>query len=615
MIIMHQINPDKQTVESCLKNKSYSIDFYQREYIWSKETVEILLDDIFHSFDVSYEEHKDADLSQELLSKFNWYYLNIFITNDVNGKIYIVDGQQRLTTLTLIGTKLYHMVENESFKDALKNCIYGKDKWKGNIFRLDHEKRCNVMECILEEKAFLGEHKSTTEKNLLNRYKDISKYFDEKYFDEKKLETFISYFLERLVLVELAITQDDTAMIFEVINDRGEALKPFEILKGKMIGSLDKTDTEKYSEYWDNAMFRLSTMEDMFFIDYLKSKFIFKRNSKLEATINNTYHRYIFERNEISDKLGFYKNSPDRIENIKKFIKEDLEYYSELYARVKKNEDTFLGYNKINDLSGHYQVIMAACSINDPDEAEKISTIAKEFDRLYMLLNLNNVYDSNKFQEISYSFNEKINGVQVSNYRNIFKDVIKDTIKERKQVENVECELEYRAFFQKTYANTKSRLLKYLFARIEAYLCENTNQNMQNNIEYISTKTGHVQGYHIEHILSRNELNKSYFASEEEFEIHRNLLGGLLLLKGLDNISSGNESYDQKLKTYSAGLVYGHSLNKDFYHTNKNLEEFNNILYEKCECKLEPLDVFDNEALMKRSKLLYHLIRIIWEVE
>ena len=48
------IQPDKQTVQQCLKDKTYYVDFYQREYVWSKKTVEILLDDIFDVFEQSY---------------------------------------------------------------------------------------------------------------------------------------------------------------------------------------------------------------------------------------------------------------------------------------------------------------------------------------------------------------------------------------------------------------------------------------------------------------------------------------------------------------------------------------------------------------------------------
>ena len=609
------INPDKQTVESCLKNKSYYIDFYQREYVWNKETVEILLRDIFYAFELSYEQYKDADLSQEVLEQFNWYYLNIFITNNINGKVYIVDGQQRLSTLTLIATKLYHLTTDENLKDTLKDCIYGKDKWKGSIYRLDHEKRKRVMDCILSGKEAPTDFRNKTEETLVCRYEDISSYIDKKEMDEKKLNTFISYFLERLVLVELGITKDDTPMIFEVINDRGEALKPFEILKGKLVGALNKHDTEAHSEKWDSAINRLFGIEDDFFIDYIKARFIFKRNSKLETTINNTYHRYIFEANEIADSLSFRKTDKNQLANIKNFINNDLDYYSSLYAKIRKNEDEFLLYNNVVlTLSGQYQIIMAACSVNDPQEEEKISTIAKEYDRLYILLTLNGVYNSNTWQEISYSLNEKVRGLPIDEYRKVFDAVIIETIKERKGIKNVTSVLDYQSFLKADYTNIEKRSLRYFLARIEKYICDGLKREMNNDVQYIATKTSYKLGYHIEHILSRNSTNLSYFDNEENFEAKRNQLGGLLLLKDRDNISSGNEEYYDKLKTYSAGLVWGHTLCKDFYHTNKELDDFNDNLEKLCGLKISSIDVFDKKALEDRCKLLYQLVKIIWMV-
>lgn len=613
------ITPEKQTVELCLKNKSYYIDFYQREYVWSKSTVEVLLKDIFYAFELSHEQYKDSDLSQEILEKFNWYYLNIFITNNINGKVYVVDGQQRLSTLTLIATKLYHITDNECLKDTLKECIFGKDKWKGNIFRMDHDKRKDVMECILLNKAYDNKYKNKTEETLVERYKDISKYIDDKAMDSKKLTAFISYFLERLVLVELTITKDDTPMIFEVINDRGEALKPFEILKGKLVGALSKDDTETYSNKWDTAIARLFSIEDDFFSDYIKSRFVFKRNSKIESEINNSYHRYIFEsnsNNEVANGLELRRSDKNYIMNIKTFIDNDLNYYSSLYAKIRSNCDEFLRYNNvINSLSGQYQIIMAACSINDSEENLKITTLAKEFDRMYMLLRLNGVYDSNSFQEISYSLNEKISGVTIENYRSVFNKATIDAIEKRKGITGLISLLDYNTFIKKDYTNMDTRSLRYFLARIEQYICKETNQTMKNDVEYISTKTGAQTGYHIEHILSRNDQNKGYFTSEEEFESKRNLLGGLLLLKGVDNISSGNEAYDDKLKTYSAGLIWGHSLCSDFYHTNKSMDAFNDKLLEACGHKIEGIDIFDANALEQRSLLLYNLVKIVWEID
>lgn len=613
------ITPEKQTVEICLKNKSYYIDFYQREYVWSKETVEILLRDIFYAFELSYEEYKDAELTQDLIEKFNWYYLNIFITNNINGKVYIVDGQQRLSTLTLIATKLYHITENEYLKDTLKECIYGRDKWKGNIFRLDHDKRHMMMDKILNgDNEVPKEFKNKTEETLWNRYVDISKYIDDKNMDSKKLDTFISYFLERLVLVELTITKDDTPMIFEVINDRGEALKPFEILKGKLVGALDKNDTEKYSDLWDKAMSRLFGMEDAFFVDYLRSRFIFKRNSKIESSINNAYHRYIFESNDIGQSLAFRKTDKNQIVNIKGFIGESLPYYSKLYAKTRNNElkDEFLAYiSNIHDLKGHFAIILSACEINDPQEDEKIRKIAREYDRLYMLLRLNGVYDSNAFQEISYNLNGMIQGKTIDQYRGLFDEALKEAIGERRSKESITTLLDYATFKTMGYHNIEKRALRYFLARVEKYICDGIKQNMQDTVEYISTKTGNKTGYHIEHILSHNDTNRAYFDTEEEFETSRNQLGGLLLLKDLDNISSGNEEYADKLKTYSAGLVWGHTLVDAFHHVNKDLEAFNEELYSKCGNQICPIAVFDKDALEQRNKLLYEIVKIIWEID
>lgn len=499
----------------------------------------------------------------------------------------------------------------------MKGCIFGKDKWKGNIFNIDDEKRKDVMNCLLEDKAYdQSSIKNKTEETLVNRYADISKFIDDKRMDENKTNTFISYFLERLVLVELIITKDDTPMVFEVINDRGESLKSFEILKGKMVGALNKSDTEAFSNKWDIAISKLHDIENDFFIDYIKARFIFKRNSKLEASINQMYHRYIFDINDIADNLQFRKTDPQQITNIKDFIDKDLRYYSQLYSKIRGNNDEFLRYcNTILQFSGQYQIILSACDVDDSEEDNKINTIAKEYERLYMILRLNGAYDSNTFQEISYSLNEKIKNKDISEYHGVFDDAISQTIRERKQVATVSSLLDYSSFLQANYTNLDTRFLRYYLARVEQYICDSARQGaMKNSVEYIATKTGNKTAYHIEHILSHNETNRNYFNDDEDFELNRNRLGGLLLLKDRDNISSGNEEYIDKLKTYSSGLVLGHSLCEDFYHANKNMEDFNKELKIKCGLEFESINVFDKVALEKRNKLLYNLTKLIWDI-
>ena len=611
-----EIIPDRQTVQSCLSKKTYFVDFYQREYVWSKNTVDILLRDIFYAFEISYEEHKDEELTEEVLELYNWYYMNVFITNKVNSKVYIVDGQQRLTTLTLIATKLYHLITDETLKDLLKDCIFTKDMFKGNVFCIDNEKRKDVMESILDNVPYTEPIKNKTEETLLGRFKDVSRFIDDKQMDEDKLRTFCMYFLRKLVMVELSVEKDDTPMVFEVINDRGEALKPYEILKGKMVGLLSKNDTQAYSEKWDKAMLQLPDMQDNFFGDYLKSRFVTSSNAKLEAALNNLYHRYIFDVNDIAQELSFRRTDANHIKNIKNFIDNELTYYATLYAKIRSNKDEYLKYdNEINDLSMQYQNIMAACTINDPREDEKIQVLAAEMDRFWMLLNLNGVYDSNEFQDKCYRISQQLKDAELESYRSIYNNMLTDTIRQKRGIEGEVPLLDYNSFTKKNYTNMNTRMLRYFLARIEQYISNETSIDMQNSVSDISKKTGKITGYHIEHILSHNETNRSYFQSDEEFEEKRNQLGGLLLLMGINNISSGNEEYEDKLKTYSNGLMWGHSLCEEFYHSNLNFTKFNERLQKEYGVSFKPYQKFDKEALEERSKLLYQLVKIIWEVE
>jgi len=86
-------------------SKNYYIDFYQREYVWIKDTVFKLLDDIYSKFLECYTSHSGQTQDVDFIEKeYDWYYLNTVILNedkDTNKK-YIVDGQQRSTTLTLL---------------------------------------------------------------------------------------------------------------------------------------------------------------------------------------------------------------------------------------------------------------------------------------------------------------------------------------------------------------------------------------------------------------------------------------------------------------------------------------------------------------------------------
>ena len=104
------ISPDKQNINAVFSSTTYHIDFYQRDYRWTSEPVLRLLDDVFFKFEETYDTKNKLTADQAVIEEhYPWYYLNTYVTNKVGGKVFIVDGQQRLTTLSLILTVRLHM--------------------------------------------------------------------------------------------------------------------------------------------------------------------------------------------------------------------------------------------------------------------------------------------------------------------------------------------------------------------------------------------------------------------------------------------------------------------------------------------------------------------------
>ncbi|TDO82992.1 uncharacterized protein DUF262 [Flavobacterium chryseum] len=275
------ISPDKQNIDRVFSNTTYYIDFYQRQYKWNEEPVKRLLEDIFYKFNEEFKKHKDSDIPlEQLITKYSWYYLNTYVTNVIDGKIYVVDGQQRLTTITLILIKLKHLAESQKSEltDWVKNKISGHAGFKKE-FWMNHEAHKIAMQGLLDGLASdsIDVTSGITAQNMVSNYQSISKWLDNELSGNLyKLESFIFFFLNRLVLINLAVEQTEVPMVFEVINDRGVKLKPYEILKGKLLGQIEKDELIqlKLNDIWEDQVKKINDFKedeiDEFFNYFLK---------------------------------------------------------------------------------------------------------------------------------------------------------------------------------------------------------------------------------------------------------------------------------------------------------------------------------------------------------
>jgi len=610
------IAPDKQNIDSVFANTTYYIDFYQRDYRWNDEPVVRLLDDVFFKFTEAYASKIDLDPGPEAIrAYYPWYYLNTYVTNVIDGRVYIVDGQQRLTTLSLILTKLYHMAT--TYESELTGWIEGKIGGQSGYkrqFWMNHVNHQQVQQSLFEGKdaKTIDVSSGITAYNMVANYQTISAYLDKRLVDKKSLETFVFYFLHRLVLINLTVERTDVPMVFEVINDRGVRLRPYEILKGKLLGQIDKVelDKEDFNGLWERCTSAINSFKedevDSFFRFYLKAKYA---NTRKEGTaFDGDYHRVMFSRS--MEKLLNLSHNPT---GVKQFLKGEFSYFSKLYVKLLQytgdpnTEFQHVYYNGLLDVDAPFLLILSACVLNDPLEVVKIQTVSREIDRYFSLLQLQNAYDSNEFADSLYEIAVSIRDKPPEAYRAVFDEQLSEQIAARRNVDEAEP-LSYAAFRQ-TGVNLNTRFKRFFFARIDEFLAESMNLNPKHPIADLVTKTGHKTGFHVEHILSWNDDNRKLFDNDEErFEQERNRLGGILLLKGKDNISSNNEPYNEKLKSYANTLYWNETLREDSYKSKLDMTAFK----EKYHLDLAWLDHFGPDEVEKRQKLLFELTKLIW---
>jgi uncharacterized protein with ParB-like and HNH nuclease domain len=227
----------------------YFIPPYQRPYSWEKDECSEFFDDLVNAY------HKDKE---------EGYFLgNIILVNGIDKKdVYeVIDGQQRLSTITLFLKVLFHF---DPKNRRLKNTIWIINDRTDDII----EKRLQTNIYIENEFDSLNKVLSleyaydyTTPNKDINLFEDNICFFFkkiQKFKDENNLTDFIDFFLFEVTM--LPILSDDTTSdkarekalkIFETINDRGKNLANADIFKSKLFSmAMQNAKEDDFVDRW-----------------------------------------------------------------------------------------------------------------------------------------------------------------------------------------------------------------------------------------------------------------------------------------------------------------------------------------------------------------------------
>jgi hypothetical protein len=213
------------TVREFLSDGQYVIPIYQRNYDWGERETLQLLEDI-------------SDYAQK--NNNQKYYIGsavVFVRN-VNGTTYfeMIDGQQRLTTLTILASLLKHEGKADWFKQP--NLSY------------EHRKEADEALRRLQE-GMQSEHPAA--RNIVNVYALLKKHLipvlEAKGLDKAQ---FADYLFNQVTILRIPLPHDTQLNhYFEIMNTRGEQLEKHEVLKATLMSKLQPEEHPLFHRIWE----------------------------------------------------------------------------------------------------------------------------------------------------------------------------------------------------------------------------------------------------------------------------------------------------------------------------------------------------------------------------
>ena len=346
---MSKLNIDQQTIKELFSNKrsDFLIPDYQRPYAWGEDECQTLWDDIF-SF-----AFPDNDYSK-FNSDEDEYFLGPIVTfKNAEGKLEIIDGQQRLTTFMLLLRAFFSKFGNMkdanaiNTSDDIAKCIWKTDEFGNpdkNRLKIDSEVSTDD-----DKEEFLSILKTgTLKENQKSRYAQTYKFFQKKINDFlNEYPAYFAYFPTRIlnncILLPIEAESQDTALrIFSTLNDRGKPLSDTDIFKAQFYKYYsDRGEKETFIKRWKDLE---ALCDDIFDapsgspMDELFTRYMYYERAKLGIKQTTTEAlRKFYEKDKYSllkrdETLGNLEKLADFWEDV--FLQEDSAFSDRILRKL-----------------------------------------------------------------------------------------------------------------------------------------------------------------------------------------------------------------------------------------------------------------------------------------
>lgn len=605
---MKKIDGAAKSVRDVLKGNKYSIDYYQREYKWESKQLTELINDLSSKFAQAWDPaHAPSDVE-----KYPYYFLGSIIISEKDGKPFIVDGQQRLTSLTLLLTFLRRLQRDREDNVSIDDLIFS-EKYREKSFNLDVPDRVACMEALFEHGQYeVPEDAPESVQTLVARYDELDQVFPEE-IRGQQLPFFIDWLQNRVQIVQItAYADDDAYTIFETMNDRGLKLTPADMLKGYLLANTEDGAPRRTSnELWRTRLRILNDLTDDAGSDFLKTWLRSqysdsirerKRGAKPEDwdRIGTEFHRWLRDHH---DRVGL-TSRPDFL----RFVAQDFDFYSHQYQRIigasrgPTRSDSplrFIAYNADQRFTLQDQLLLAPLRIED-----SVETIDRKFELVGRYLDILLTWRIWNFRSTDYS---TMQYAMFNVMRSIRRLTVSDLAEHlfgllKKEDETFDTNDELHVHQQ----NRKQ--LHNILARMTDYVGTGSGEASRYD-EFVNKSNVR---YEVEHIWADHfEQHSDEFAHESDFARRRNQIGDLLLLPKSFNASYNDDPYEKKLPHYLTQNVLARSLHEQCYDKNPGFLRF----IAGSELDFHAHREFKSSDIVERSALYREIAKRVWNPE
>ena len=502
----------------------FNIPNYQRPYAWTTEETEQLLIDLIDAL---------GDESTEI-DRIPPYFLGNIVLIKPIGKTEseVVDGQQRLTTLTMLFAVLRELREKPSLTKYIcqpededggtPECPRLKLRERDRDFFEEYIQKPNGIEKL---QKIHSDSLSDSQRNIVENTRLLLDRIAKELPEESQKLRLTQFLLQRCYLVIVHTPDFESAYkIFSVLNDRGLDLSITDILKADVIGKLSqsKEQEEKYTHKWEDLEERLGRKDFTELFSHIRM--IYARK-KLESSVLKSFRDYVLTRKENKDP--------------RYLIDEIIEPYAKALENI--NNCTFSSTSnslEINQLFcwlqriGHSDWIAPAILYltkyrHEPEQLLKFLTHLERLAAGLMILKVNITKRVKRYADIIKTIESNSNLYAVDSPLQL-------SIEEQQEI----CD-RLNGDIYNTYKARNARL--YILLRLDSVISDgNPNYDSYKKIT-------------IEHILPQNPKFNSQWLnwfSPEEKETYLHRLSNLVLLSRQKNAQASNYDFQSKKKKY-----------------------------------------------------------------